>query len=284
MAAAALAAVLSPVCSAGWWAENDYTFGSGKLQHDSLTLYRNSANGRFTSGLNASFYKDGGAYKDKVFSFRAPLIYSAPSFLASFRPFVYPVAQGARAGAGGAKASVMTSLTEDGDQGYLHLSLAGALARQRAFVQDGAAFDRQSFTQGSAELQLDKSFYNQFFFLLSAAGFSKPSSGIDPRGLRSPVLDQNELAYLGTFRTVTALPEWTLSVQAARSMKPEFDSHIYAGYSKISFRRAAQANSAVMGMKLGLNDNSSLDLAYNAYKEEGAAWRNYYKLLLQVFF
>ena len=53
MAAAALAAVLSPVCSAGWWAENDYTFGSGKLQHDSLTLYRNSANGRFTAGLNA---------------------------------------------------------------------------------------------------------------------------------------------------------------------------------------------------------------------------------------
>ena len=282
-ATAALAALFAAPAGAAWWAENDYSFGSNGLTKESLTLFDN-ATGRFTAGANAGFYKDSASYKDKVFSFRAPLMYSGKSYFISLKPFLYPVNPGTRSGAGGGKLYYMSSLSESDDESYLHLILSGAWARQKAFASDGLSADQTYFSQGAAEVQVDKSFYDQFFFLASAAGFGKPSGGLDPRAVVKPVLDQSELAYLGTFRPATALPEWAMTVQAARNMKPDFDSHIYAGYSKISFRRGAMANSAIMGMKLGLNEKSTLDVAYNAYKEEGAAWKNYYKLLLQLFF
>ena len=89
----------------------------------------------------------------------------------------------------------------------------------------------------------------------------------------TPVLDQAELAHLGTFRHITAIPEWVLAAQIARNMRPEYDSHLYAGYSKISFRDAGHANSLVGGLKLNLNEKSTLDLAYNAYKAQGTDWK-----------
>jgi hypothetical protein len=237
--AALFSTLFTAAASAGWWAENDYVTGSNGLKSDSLTVFTNVSK-RIALGANAAFYKDKSSYRDAVYSYRLPAMYSGDAFFLSFKPFVYPVSAQTRSGAAGGKVYLLTSAKVDNDESYLHLSVAGAWA-------------------------------------------TKPS-GVSNATLVTPVLDHSDMAYLGTFRPVTALPEWSLSAQVARSMKPDFDSHIYAGYSKISYRSAKAANSGIFGLKLGLTEKSTLDLAYNLYKEEGAARKNYYKILLQVFF
>ncbi len=280
--AAALAALAVTQLRAEWWAENDYTTGSNGVKKESLSVFRKHSPA-FTSGLNVSFYKDAAGYGDRVYSFRLPLMYSRSSFFFSLKPFLYPVSPHTRSGASGGRLYALTSLGDAADDSYTHLAVSGAWARQKAFTDSAGTVERKTFSQSAFEVQAEKSFYGQFFFLASAAGFTKPSGVANAVPLR-PALDQSDLAYLGTFRQVTAIPEWVLAAQLARSMKPEYDSHFYVGYSKISFRRADRANSVLTGLKLGLNEKSSLDLSYNAYKQEHSAWKDYYRLLLQVFF
>lgn len=274
------AAAVAPL-SASWWLENDYSFGSNGLKKNSLTVFAKTSRA-LTGGLNLSFYKDSAVYTERVYSFRAPLMYSGPTYFVSFKPFIYPVSPDTRSGAYGGKIYALTSLGEEQDGSFTHLILSGAWASQKTRRSD--TLSRKEFTQTAFEVQAEKSYYGQFFFLASAAGFLKPGSGASNTNLVTPALDQADLAFLGVYRHVTAMPEWALSAQVARNMQPEYQSHVYAGYSKISFRDASKANSLTGGMKLGLNERSMLDLAYNAYKEEGVAWKSYYKLLLQIFF
>lgn len=265
------------------WVENDYAFGSNNLKKESLTVFRKTSR-ELTTGLNLSFYKDGGAYRERIYSLHLPLMYSGSRWFASFKPFIYPVSPYTRSGAYGGKLYLLASLDEGQDESYTHLILSGAWAQQRAFMTSAGTTQRRVFDQSAFEVQGEKSFYNQFFFLASAAGFVKPRGGVSDVTLVKPVMDQSELAYLGVFRQLTAIPEWTVNFQVARNMQPDFNSHLYAGYSRISFRNGELANSITSGMKLTLNEKSTLDLAYNAYKGENTAWKSYYKILLQLFF
>jgi hypothetical protein len=280
--AAALFAACALPAGAAFWIEDDLSFGSNGLSKNSLSAFTIPVK-NLTTGLNASFYKDSGAYDHKVWSFRLPVTYSGPRWFVSMKPFVYPVNSRTRSGAYGGKLFLLSSLAEENDESYLRLSGSYAWARQEARALVSGSPEEKNFNQSAFELQAEKSFYGQFFFLASASAFTKPS-GVSNQTLITPALDQSELAYLGTFRHVTALPDWVLTGQIARNMKPEFNSYIYVGYSKISYRRADTAGSYIGGIKLNLNEKTNLDLAYNAYKQEGDAWKSYYKLLLQLFF
>jgi len=273
---------LPSVSRAAWWAENDYSFGSNKFQRESLTLFTRLSPA-LVGGANASYYKDGGPYRDKAWAFRAPLMYSSGKLVLSLKPFVYPASSAIRSSASGAKFSALFPLLESEDESYIHLTLSGAAARQRTLLNFRTGPDTEAFSETAFEAQMEKSFYNQFFFLASAAGFSKPEKARNSN-LVNPVMDQGELAYLGSFRQVTALPQWAVAVQFARNMAPDFDSYVYAGLSRISFRNLEDANSFLGGMKMKISDNATLDFAYNFYKTNGITGKNYYKLLVQVFF
>jgi hypothetical protein len=281
--AAALIAATSLQASAAWWLDNDYSFGSNGLKKNSLTVFRKNSR-EVTAGLNISFYKDSGAYGERIYSLRLPLLYSGARYFISLKPFLYPVSAHTRSGAYGGKLYALASVSETPDQSYTHLALSGAWASQKAFMDRAGALERREFTQTAFEVQAERSFYGQFFFLASAAGFPEAGGGASNSNLVTPVLDQADMAYLGTFNHLTALPEWALTAQVARNMRPDYDSHIYAGYSKISFRRSEKANSLTGGMKLNLNEKSALDLGYNAFKRENSDWKSYYRLLLQLFF
>ena len=267
---------------ARWWAENDYVSGSNGFKKDSISVFT-SISTRTVLAPGAAFYKDRGSYRDAVYSLRLPVMYSGDDYFLSFKPFFYPARAGIKSSACGAKVYALTELGESSDSSYLHLTVSGAAAKQKTGLNIDGTKTNKTFAQNAFEVQLEKGFYDQFFFLVSAAGFTKPS-GAKNLNLINPVLDQAELAYLGTFRTITAMPEWALALQFARNMAPDFDSHIYAGFSRISFRQADPGNSAVFGMKLRLNDDASLDLAYNFYTQNAAAGKNYYRVFVQMFF
>lgn len=276
----ALAAWLPCAAGAAWWAENDYVTGSNGEKRDSATAFAR-IDKNFMAGASAAFYRNTAGYREKVYAFRAPLMYSGARHFLSLTPFVYPVTPGTRSGAKGARAYLQTSMTEPDDENYLNLTVAGALASQDAMRADLGR--RKSFSESSVELQAEKSFFGQFYLLGSAAAFGK-SGGATNGNLAAPALDHSEMAYLGTFTQLTALPDWVMTFQASRSMKPDFDSHLYLGYSRISLRQAPRLASTVLGMKLELNAKTTLDLAYNAVKAENAAYKNYYRVLLRLVF
>ena len=273
---------LSAAAHAAWWAENDYALGANGLKKESLTVF-SRLSPRLMSGVNASFYKDGGLYHDKVYSFRLPVMYSPDQLVLSVTPFLYPSSPDIRSGASGLKAYALFPLSEDADESYIHLTLSAAAARQRTFLNLNAGPARESFSESAYEAQLEKSFYNQFFFMASAAGFAKPSKASNGN-IINPVLDHGDMADMGTFRPVTGLPGWVMTAQVARNMAPDFDSYLYAGFSRISFRGADDANSILGGLKMKLNDKTTMDFTYNYYKLTSETGKNYYRLFFQVFF
>ena len=270
---------LSAVSHAAWWMENDYAFGSNNLKKESLTLFTRITP-RLMSGANASFYKDGGLYRDKAYSFRLPIMYSPRMMTLSVTPFIYPSSPEIRSDARGVKAYALIPVSEDADESYIHLTLSAAAARQRTRLNNLKA---ETFSETAYEARVEKSFFNQFFFLVSAAGFTKPAKA-SRDNLFNPVLDHGDLADMGTLRPVTRLPGSVITAQFARNMAPDFDSYLYAGFSRISFRGANDANSLLGGLKMKLNDKTTMDFAYNYYKMAGEAGKNYYKLFFQIFF
>ncbi|OGS12259.1 MAG: hypothetical protein A2234_08550 [Elusimicrobia bacterium RIFOXYA2_FULL_58_8] len=275
-----LAACCPLASGAAWWAENDYSTGSNGFKKDSLTVFTHVSRNVMAGGA-ASFYRDTALYRDKVYAFRFPVMYSGRRHFLSLTPFVYPFSPQARSGARGARFYAQTSVTEPDDEDYLHVTAAAAWAGQKAALSGFQ--DRKNFSETAVELQAEKSYYGQFFLLASAAAFSKTGDASNSN-LVTPVLDHSEMAYLGTFRQVTALPDWVLTAQVSRSMKPEYASHLYLGYSKISFRQAPGAKSLILGIKLDVSVKTTLDVAYNAFKAEDSANKNYYKILLRTVF
>ena len=272
-----LSFLLPGAAGAGWWAENDYATGSNGFKKDSLTVFANASR-KLIAGGSAAFYRDA-VYQEKVYAFRLPLMYSGRRHFLALTPFLYPVSPGTKSGAKGARLYLQTAVTEPDDENYFYVTAGAAWAGQTA--RPAGAADRKSFSETAVEVQVEKSYFGQFFLLASAATFSKTGAVADPV---TPALDHAEMAYLGTFRQVTALPSWVLTAQITRSLKPEYASHLYLGYSKISFRRVPMASSGIAGLKLELTKKTTLDLAYNAFKMADAAYANYYKILVRTVF
>ncbi len=264
--------------ASAWWADADHAFGDGGLRRASASFFFKPG-GRWVTGLNAGYHKDDGVYTENIWAFRLPVMLNMNSGLLTLKPFFYPESGGADSSAWGGKAGFMLPVTDEGPDGYTHLTLSAAAARQKTRSAAGARTEPAAY---ALEAQLEKNYFDQFFFLAHASGFL--ADGPSATGLPAPSLDHSDLAYLGTFAHVTAEPRWSAGMQFARNMAPDYDSHVYAGFSRISFKSAAQASSALFGMRLKLRESSSIDLGYNLHKPDGSGSRNRYKILYQVFF
>ncbi len=287
-----LAILMLPAAAhTAWWVENDYSLGSGNFRKESLSVFTR-VSPAFMGGANASFYKDSDHDLKKAYAFRTPVMYSMRKLVLSVKPFIYPASSGTGSSAHGARLYAMLPLQEETDEGTLHLTLSGAAARQKTpLLSPSATAGPETFSETAFEAQLEKSYYRQFFLQASAAGFSKAGTSRNSNPARkpgpdsiNPVMDHGELAYMGAFRQVTALPKWVAAAQFARNMAPDYNSYIYAGFSRISFRSTGHANSVLGGIKFNPNGYSALDLAYNFYKINGETGENYYRLLIQIFF
>ncbi len=283
--------LLPAAAHTAWWAENDYSFGSGSFRRESLSVFTR-VSPAFMGGANASFYKDRDHGLKKAYAFRTPVMYSRRNLAISMKPFIYPASSGTGSSARGAKLYALFPLQEETEESRLHLTLSGAVARQQTpLLSPSGPAGRETFSENAFEVQMEKIYYKQFFFQVSAAGFSKTGTSRNSNPTRNPgpdsinpVMDHGELANMGTFRQVTALPKWTAGAQFARSMAPGYDSYLYAGFSRISFRSTGDADSILGGIKFNPSGYSTFDFAYNFYRINGATGENYFRLLIQVFF
>lgn len=264
--------------ASAWWVDADHTFGDGGLNKTSASFFFKPA-ARWVTGLNAGYYNDDGAYTERIWTVRLPVMLNLKAGLLTLKPFFYPEKGTRDSSAWGGKAGFMLPVTDEGPDGYTHLTFSAAAARQKTLSAAGA---REELSAYAVEAQIEKNYFDQFFFLAHASGFL--ADGPSATGLPAPSLDHSDLAFLGDFAPVTAEPQWSAGMQFARNMAPDYDSHVYAGFSRISLKSAAQASSAIFGMRLKLWETSSIDLGYNLYKQDGAGSHNRYKILYQVFF
>ena len=275
--AACLAVIFIASPAACWWMENDYTFGANRFHAGSVSICTNIST-RTMLGLNASFY-EGNRYSETVFAARLPFSYAARKYLFSFSPFIYPRTSRVDSSAAGGIIRTLFPLAQGDDKSFTHLIFSLSGAEQRAKTEDGL---RKSLPQGAVGIQLEKSYYNEFFFLVSASGFKHFEDIHVSTG--SLVLDQSDMVFLGTTRAVTDLPSWSMGLQFARNMAPESDSHVYVGYYRIGFESEPQADSVTAGIRMKLLDKNIFDFTYNWWKSEGEHIKNYYKFLLRVVF
>lgn len=285
-----LAFTLFLVCSlplkAAWWAENDYTWGTQGYKKDSLSFFK-TVSTRTIIGLNAGFFKDDNVYRDKVYTFRMPLIYSAKNYSCTFKPFYYTGNADIDSNAYGAKLYFLYPFGEnsnsDSVESHTHLIFSASAANQNTRILKNGQLKKTKFTEASFEAQVEKNFFNSFFFLFSGAMFAN-FSDIKQSNLINPALDHSELSFMGTFAPVTQLPKWVVNMQFARNMDNEAASHLYFGFSRIRMESSPNAFSAITGMRAKINQKTSVDLAYNWLKFDNISARNYYKILFQIFF
>ncbi len=280
---ACLAVIFMASPAAGWWMENDYTFGAGRFHAGGVSAFANIST-RAVLGLNASFY-EGKRYSETVFAARLPFSYAGNKYLLSFSPVIYPRTSRVDSSAAGGIIRVLFPLSQSKDKSFTHMIFSLSGADQRVRVSSGSASTgRRSLPQGAVGIQLERSYYNEFFFLVSVSGF-KHFENLHGAILPQPVLDQSDMAFLGTDRVVTALPSWSAGLQLARNMEPESDSHVYVGYHRIGFESdLPQAESATAGIRMKLMDKNIFDFTYNWWKFKGGHVNNYCKFLVRFLF
>ena len=271
---------------AAWWAENDYTWGAQGSKKESLTFFKTISSSAVL-GLNAGFFKNDGIYSDKTYVLKMPILYSGRDFFLSFKPFYYLENPDIGSSAYGGKIYFMHHFagnsTSQPDDEYTHLILSLSGARQETTVNRNSQLEKVNFKEASFEAQVEKNFYNQFFLLTSVSLFHS-FDDIKQRELINPVLDHSELSFIGTFASITDLPNYALNLQFARNLAPQEHSHLYFGFSRINMDSSPNAYSAIVGIRTKTNPKTSFDLAYNWLKFDNISTRNYYKFLFQIFF
>jgi len=272
--------IFSMPAHAGMMAKNDFRFGSGGFKQDSISLFFPAAY-KLLAGIEGTFYKSNDL--EKIHSARLPLVYTGETNLAEFSPFIYSHRAGQSAYGG--KLMLKTTFTNPKNENFFHLSITGAHAFIKGNRTDEGLTD---FQQTAIELKAEKNFYRQFCFTISAAGFLKPTKGTNNLNLQSSILDQKDLIDFNGYGMLTVLPEWIASVTVSRNFQPEFNSEVYAGYSKISIRNFEPANSYSAGMKFFLDPESesdpTLDFGYNYFKYHETTAKQYFRILISTMF
>ncbi|MBI4656655.1 MAG: hypothetical protein HY746_07915 [Elusimicrobia bacterium] len=274
-----------PRLNAAWWLENDYSFGSDSYKRETLTLFHGFSTSA-VAGVSASFIRDNFRYKDEVFAFRLPVSYISENFFLSLTPFLYPGAD-VDAKARGAKLYFMTPLIRRNEEGsYTHLMVSASGASQEAQILENQNLKQKKFDEGSIELQVEKNFYNEFFFLFSGALF-RNFDDVRQSSVKNALMDHSEMAFLGSFRSFVEIPKHAVSIDFARNMSEESgsqNSYLYAVFSRIALKEASDISSATIGFRSMVTGKSFLSFAYNWHKQDHAKRKDYYKLLFQVFF
>lgn len=256
--------------------KNDFRFGSTGFKQDTLSIYVPMSM-RIMAGASGSYYKSNDM--NKVHSVKLPLVYLGESNMAEAVPFAYSHKNGMTAYGG--KISLTTNLLPHESENFFYLTLTGAQAWLKGHKTNTGL---TNFSQSAIELKAETSYYKEFHFTLSAAGFAKPTKGTNNKNLAASIFDQKDLVDFNGYEMLKTLPEWIISTKVSRNFQPEFNSSIYAGYSKLGLRNMESANSYITGIEFYLEQDTTLDLGYNYFKYHDTSANQYFKVFLSLMF
>lgn len=280
----AVSIFLTGIQARAWWSQTEYSFGGGGFKGGGVSAFANIST-RVVAGIGGTFEKDG-RYPDAIYTFKAPLSYSGRTYILSLKPFIAPGTTKIDSSARGASFQALFSLSHDPSDGsYTNLTLSAAGAEQRTAMTSADGLTSKAYLpEASAEVQLEKSFFNEFFFLVSATGF-RYLKGLEGKSVPAPALDHSEMSFMGTVLPVYELPSWAAGFQFARNMAPDSDSTVYLGYHRINYELGVPgANSATAGIKIKILEHGLFDFAYNWVQAARAPIRNYYRFAFNFMF
>ena len=258
---------------AGGMAQNDFRYGSKGLKQDTFTVYMPVVY-KVLCGISGSVYKSNDF--DKIHAARMSFSYTGESNIAEITPFAYSHKLGMTAYGGKLKLSTAFGKKEDS----LNISLTGG----HAIIKGETSGGIQKFQQTAIGIEAEQTVYKQFMFSLGFAGFLKPSEQMDNYTLSRSIFDMKDLIDFNGYEFLSVLPEWIASVKFTRNFQPEFDSAMYAGYSKVSLRNLKSANSYIAGVQFFINEDTTLDIGYNFFKYHEASVNQYFKIFVSTMF
>ncbi|MFH1620080.1 MAG: hypothetical protein ABIG11_09300 [bacterium] len=264
-----------------WWLQNEYSFGSRDLRGGNVSVGVDVSTWLGT-GFSASVYKDN-RYPTEVLAARLPVSLAGRGWLISLRPFYYPKREKLATSAGGGVLQGFFPLARDDEGSYTNLFVsAGWVDQKMTLTMPSGTSARDSIREASAEIQLERTFYNEFYFMGSVSGFRRFENPGNASFL--PVLDHTEMVYLGNVAPMTGFPSWSAGLQFARSLEPDSDSHVYVGAQRTAMRDGVPAfNSALAGIRMKIFGRNFFDFTYNWIKQRDLSPLNYYRLTLKWF-
>ena len=265
---------LTPAGYAAKWGEADLWTGSNNFLRSDISFLANIST-RCVSGINVSFYKIEG--KDKVYSFRLPFnVFLGRSSMLTVKPFYYPK-DGKGSYAYGSRASFSYLYHNEPKESSTSLNFSAAFEKQKL-----SEYGKESADNKSVEFQLEENFYDEFFILFTASSLLNPEN---PAGLQKRYAEISDLISPNAFAFINDTVYNNFGLQFARSLKPDYDSYVYAGADRMNCR-SSDYNSYVFGLRVNFIEKNFFNFSYNYLdsKNNKGKDRSYYKISLGVFF
>lgn len=238
--------------------------------------------------LNVGFSFDLTEYEDisnHIYTFSLPIMLRTESFGFFFRPFIIPD-NANEASAKGAKLSWTFAFKKDEiEQAFANFFLSVGFADQKAYViREGQLPQKDNFYQLAYEAGIMLDYYNIYFFEVNGNIFQYLSGISSVEGVAG-VLDQQNLASLGTLDYVLGLPKGSAEV------KIRWNSQVSQSENSISYRfiefydRGLKAHhSVLLSSRIYVGEKLSILFGYNHIFIQGQTDKDIFKGELSVKF
>lgn len=208
--------------------------------------------------LNLTDHKN---FDNKIYSFRLPFMLKFQLIDFVFEPFIYPNNNN-NASAYGGSFSVRgvirdNEISNNSSRGYLKISYAN----QNANIERSGIVNKENFRQFVFEGGLNFNFGNLYNFDIGGNYFDYPDN-VKKVGAFGGIMDQKDIANLGTIDYVLALPSFSVG-GGITWLSTESDAKSSISYRYIGYEQDLTAHSAMIQTTIPLNDNVLITLIYN---------------------
>ena len=217
--------------------------------------------------LNAGINFDLTEHEDidnHIYTFSLPIMLRTENTGLLFRPFITPD-NANNASAKGAKLSWTFTFKQDEiNQSFAHLFLSAGFADQNAYIiKEGQLPKKDNFYQLAYDGGLVFDCFDVYFFEVSGNMFQY-LSGINSVEGVAGVLDQQNIAYLGTLDYVIGLPKGSAEAKIRwKSTESKSDNSISYRFIEYYDKGRTAEHSLKITSKINMGDKVFVSLAYN---------------------
>ena len=261
---------------------------------DGFTYSKDFWNNRISLNQNIEYYLNIGfsfdltEYEDisnHIYTFSLPIMMRTENFGLFFRPFIIPD-NANEASAQGAKLSWTFAFKQDEiEQAFANLFLSVGFADQKAYVvREGHSPQKDNFYQLAYEAGVMLDYYNIYFFEISGNVFQYLSGISSVEGVAG-VLDQQNIASLGTLDYVLGLPKGSAEVKARwTSQASKSENSISYRFIEFYDRGLKAHHSVLLTSRIFASEKLSVLFGYNHIFIQGQTDKDIFKGEISVKF
>jgi len=262
--------LFTPGLSAGMWTEYGMLSGSNNFLRQDLTFALNIST-PLISGINTSVYKI--EKKDSVISLRLPVSFMFnKNLIGTVKPFYYPKNSNSSS-AKGLRASI-SYLTQNAEK-EINTNYNLAIS-----YEDQHLGEEQEISAKALDFQMEKNFYDNFFILIGGGLVNNNSVSKTAQKRFSEISD---ILYTNSMPFFDDNIYSNMSLQVARSFKPDYDSFFYLCFERLN-GQISDYNSYIAGLRINFMDKNFVNFSYNYLDKKAGNDKKYYKVNIGVSF